>query len=54
MIFKDIPNAYILSSPIFIQYSGEISMNKHIGYIFNGDNKLPPNGFDYIENVLKK
>lgn len=51
-IFSTIEGSYILDKPLFIQYSKTLSMNKHIGYIFYGDNKNPPTNFETIENLL--
>ena len=52
MIFQSVPNSYILDKPLFIQYSQKCSMNRHSGYIYFGDHRLPPPGFKRIEDVL--
>ena len=52
-IYQAVKNSYILSQPLFIQYSQTKSMNNHIGYIFYGDHDKPPQGFQTINEVLK-
>lgn len=52
-IYQAVKNSYILSQPLFIQYSQTKSMNNHIGYIFYGDHDNPPQGFQTINEVLK-
>ena len=45
MIYMNVGNAYVLNTPLFIQYSKNVSMNNHCGYIFYGDHSSPPSGF---------
>lgn len=48
-IFSSLGHSYVLDKPLFIQYSKNKSMNKHIGYIFYGDHDTPPEGFETID-----
>ena len=48
-IFCVMSPSYVLDKPLFIQHSGEKSMNKHVGYIFYGDHEIPPAGFETID-----
>lgn len=52
-IFSTIKDSYIINSPLFIQFSQNISMNKHCGYIYYGDHDVPPNEFSVIETYIK-
>lgn len=49
-VFCAMKPSFVLNKPLFIQYSGNKSMNNHIGYIFYGDHESPPNGFEEIDN----
>lgn len=51
-IYNQIKNALIIHEPLFIQYSESKSMNNHSGYIYYGDHKNPPKGFDVIDKML--
>lgn len=38
---------------LFIQYSAGVSMNKHTGYIYSGnDNAFPPAGFSTVQKIM--
>lgn len=50
-IYNNVGTTVVIDKPLFIQYSGSSSMNKHIGYIFYGDHKEPPSGFLKIEEL---
>lgn len=47
-IYNNIRNSCVIDAPVFIQYSNSKSMNGHVGYIFYGDHKEPPPGFNPI------
>ena len=51
-VYNAIGNAYILNSPLFIQYSKTTSMNKHIGYIYYGNHSSPPKGFKPVSEMI--
>lgn len=48
-IFQIINHSYVINYPLFIQYSKQKSMNKHIGYIYYGDHIIPPENFEEIQ-----
>ena len=52
-IYNYIKETYVTNEPFFIQYSEQASMNKHHGYIFNGNNDVPPEGFPDISEYDK-
>lgn len=44
-VFYEISPSYIISKPLFIQYTKSKSMNGHVGFAYYGNHKEPPNGF---------
>lgn len=51
-VFYSVRPSYVVNKPFFIQYCDKMSMNNHIGYIFNGHHSSPPEGYSKIEDLL--